>query len=266
MRVSPMLKPSSCFALALVAPLLLAQHAHADGDTAPQIIEKVLEADPWGLSGAVVSARATVRDAGGATKDLAFHGESRRYDGPLSKSLVRVTAPPDLAGVGLLQIQKRSGDDERFLFLPDLARARRIAGSARRGAFVGTDFSYADIDRRDLRQSSARLVGEEKLGAYDTFHLDVTPTGADAQYARIEIWVRKDGYLPLKSIMYAASGAVVKTLVTEEVRRIGGRWFITRSKMESTQDRRSTELVLDAVAPSDTIPDDEFSVRNLEKL
>lgn len=263
-----MSKPSfaGTLALSLLICAAVAPHARAAGETAPQIIERVLEADPWGLSGAVVTAHATVRDGSGSTRELAFHGESRRYDGPLSKSLVRVTAPADLAGVGLLQIQRRSGDDERFLFLPDLSRARRIAGGARQGAFVGTDFSYADLDRRDLRQSTSRLVGEEKLGAYDTFHLDVTPTAADAQYARIEVWVRKEGYVPLKSIMYARSGTVLKTLTTGEVRRIGGRWFITRSRMENAADHRSTELVLEAVSPSDAIPDDEFTVRNLEKL
>src|SRR5687768_5377391 len=108
--------------------------------SAQQIIDQMLEADPWGSSGAEVVGAATVRDQGGATKVVRFTSRSRRIGKNLSKSLVRVTAPADLKGVGLLQIQNQDSDDERHLFLPDLKRARRIVGSSRSGSFVGTDF------------------------------------------------------------------------------------------------------------------------------
>jgi hypothetical protein len=261
------MKISSLALAALTATLIgIASDASAAGENASQIVEHMLDADPWGLSGAVVSAKATIKDDAGTTREIVFHTESRRYDGALTKSLVRVTAPADLAGVGLLQVQKRAGDDDRFLFLPELARARRIAGGARHGAFVGTDFSYADIDRHDLRNANAKLLGQEKLGPYDTWHLDLTPTASDAEYARVEMWVRIDGYVPLKTVMYAKSGAVQKLLTTKEVKRLSGRWFITSSRMENKADHRTTDLVLDQVTPSDTVADNEFTVRNLEKL
>jgi hypothetical protein len=247
---------------------LTASHARiasADALTASQIVAKVLESDPWGLSGAEVTARATLKDDQGRVKNLAFTTRSRRYDGSLTKSIVRVTAPGDLAGVAFLQIQKRSGDDDRHLLLPELKRARKIVGGSRGSSFVGTDFTYADMDRRDIRNSNATLLGDEKLGSYETFHLELVPTGSDATYARIEMWVRKDSYVPLKVKMFAKSGVHLKTLTTQEVKRISGRWFITRSLMENHADRRSTDLVLDDVKPTDSISDDEFTVRTLEK-
>jgi hypothetical protein len=254
------------FALLAIVLLTAAPHAKADGAlTAAQIVAKVLDSDPWGLSGAEVTARATLKDDNGRTKQLAFTARSHRHAAPLAKSLVRVTAPGDLAGVGFLQIQKSDGDDDRWLFLPDLKRARRIAGNSRQSSFVGTDFTYADMDRRDIRDSNAKLLGEEKLGSYDTYHLDIAPKGGDATYARIEMWVRKDNFIPLKAKMFAKSGVHLKTLTTQEVKRISGRWFITRSLMENHADRRSTDLVLDSVNPTDSIPDDEFTVRTLEK-
>ena len=260
-----MIRSLTLLVVAVAVSLAFAAPARGE-ESAARIVEKVLDSDPWGLSGAEVAARATVKDESGRTKTIVFSARSRRHAPPLSKSIVRVSSPADLAGVSFLQIQKKDGDDERFLFLPDLKRSRRIAGNLRSSAFLGTDFSYADIDRRDLRDSTATMKGEEKLGGYDVFHIDVLPRGDAATYARAEMWVRKDNYVPLKIDMFAKSGVLLKTLTTLEVKRISGRWFITRSLMVNNQDRRSTELVLEKVTPSDQIPDDEFTVRNLEKI
>src|SRR5438874_1410770 len=108
----------------LLALVLLLPAVAARAQTADEVVRKVLDSDTWGLADSEVSARATIRDAGGGTRLLAFTGRSRRYAAPLSKSLVRFSAPADLAGVGFLQIQKKDGDDERFLFLPELKRSR----------------------------------------------------------------------------------------------------------------------------------------------
>ena len=249
----------------LAALLLITPEAHSEL-SADAIVDRMLESDPWGLNGAEVVATATVRDKSGSARVIRFASRSRKYEKNLAKSLVRVTAPADLKGVGLLQIQKKSGDDERHLFLPDLKRARRIVGSSRSGAFVGTDFSYGDMDRKDIREAKAVLKGRVKLGSYDTYHLELTPTGKDALYAKIEAWVRTDNFVPLKSQMYAKSGALLKTLTSKEIQQISGQWFITKSLMVSENENRATELVLDKVKVDDKISDSEFTVQNLERL
>jgi outer membrane lipoprotein-sorting protein len=240
--------------------------ARADGTpAASEIVAKMLDADPWGLAGADVAAHLVITDTQGHTRKLAFTARSRRYAPRLSKSLVRFREPSDLAGTGFLQIQRADGDDERYLYLPELHRSRRIAGGNRKSSFVGTDFTYADLDRRDLRDAAATLIGRETLGKYDVYHVELIPRQNDGPYSKIAVWVRADNFVPLKSIMFSASGTMLKTLVTEEVKKIGERWFISRSRMTSHADQRSTELTLDSVTPADDIPDDEFTVRNLEK-
>jgi uncharacterized protein len=251
--------------LAIVAALSLAGNvAHAQM-TADQILQKTLDVDPWGLGDAEISARAVIKDANGSTRELAFSGRSRRYAPPLTKSLMRFSAPPNIKGVGFLQIQKPDNDDDRFLFLPELTKSRRIAGATRSTAFMGTDFSYADLDRRDLRHSAAVSKGDEKVGKFDCVRLELTPKQADAIYPRMEMWVRKDNFVPLKVLMYNKAGVLLKTLATQEMRRIQGRWFITRSLMTNHQDSRSTELLIENITPRTDVPDDEFTVRNLEK-
>lgn len=256
---------SSC-----VPGLLASLPDRAGAEAAPklgpdEIIKQVLNTDAWGLGDAEVAARAVIKDGRGGARELRFTGRSRRYAPPLTQSLIRFTAPADVAGVGFLQIQRADNDDDRHLFLPELGKSRRVAGNTRSGAFMGTDFSYADLDRRDLREGAAALKGEEAIGKLPCYRLEVTPKRSDSPYARVEMWVRTDNFVPLKTLMYSRGGVLLKTLLTQEVRRVEGRWYLTRSLMTNHADGRTTELFIDSVKPRTDIPDDEFTVRNLEK-
>lgn len=233
--------------------------------TAPQIVAKVVESDPWGLGGAEVNAKAIVTEKSGKTRALLFDAKSRRYAPPLGKSLITFQAPADVAGMKFLQIQNADSDDERFLYTPELKRSRRIAGSNRSESFMGTDFSYADLDGRDLRQSTSVLKADETIGKFDCYHVAVTPKNADAVYSKIDLWVRKDNYVPLKWVMFDKRSQPVKTLVAREIQRHGGRWFITGSRMTDNTTGRSTELTLEKIDRREDIPLDDFSVRAIEK-
>lgn len=253
-------------AAAISAPAVAAPPAAAaPALTASQIVAKVIESDPWGLAGAEVSARAVVTEKAGKSRTLVFEAKSRRDAPPLGKSVISFLAPADVAGMKFLQIQNSSADDERFLYTPELKRSRRIAGSNRSDSFMGTDFSYADLDGRDLRQSNAVLLPDEALGKFDCFRVSATPTNGDAVYSKIDLWVRKDNYVPLKWVMFDKKGQPVKTLVSKEIQRHGGHWFITGSRMTDNATGRSTELVLEKIERREDIPEGDFSVRAIEK-
>jgi hypothetical protein len=131
---------------------------------------------------------------------------------------------------------------------------------------MGTDFSFADLDRRDLRESDASSKPDENIGNYPCFHVDVIPKRSDSPYSRVEMWIRKDNYLPLKMQMFDKAKVLVKTFTAGEVRRVSGRWFVSKSKMVDNSQSHETELDLDTIAVSGAEPDDEFTVRALEKL
>jgi hypothetical protein len=232
--------------------------------TGAEIVQRVLLSDPWGLCGAEIAARATLIDKHGSKSVLAFHMKSRQYDPPLTKSIVRFSQPVDLAGAGFLQVQKREGDDDRFLFFPDLKRSRRIAAGQRGMAFMGTDYTHADLDRRDLRDSSAQLKGKENLGKYPCYRVELTTGRADSDYSRIDMFARVDNFLPLRMTMYDRAGTLLKTFEAQEVKRVDGKWFISRSRMTNHQQQHSTEMVLEQIVVRD-FDDEHFTVRMLEK-
>ena len=127
-------------------------------------------------------------------------------------------------------------------------------------------YSYADLDRRELRYGVSTLGGDEPMDGAPCWRVEVSPSAKEAPYARIELWVRKDNYVPLQWRMYARSGALLKTLLAQEVRQMEARWFITRSRMTNHAQHRTTELFLDEIRTDRKASPEEFTVRNLEKL
>jgi outer membrane lipoprotein-sorting protein len=253
-------------AAALYAAAIDSAPAAADSiPSAATIVSKAIDSDPWGMGGVEATARAVVHDPNGKKRELAFDATSRRTTGSLSKSLLRFKSPADVSGMKFLQVQKNEEDDDRYLYVPELKRTRRIASGTRSEAFMGTVYTYADVDRRDLRAAKATMRPEETIGKYACWHVEATPQNADAQYGKIEIWSRKDNLVPLKMVMYSKSGTAAKTLVTKELQRLKGRWHITRSVMIDHSTGKTTEILLEKVEPRDDVQSEFFTVANLEK-
>lgn len=232
--------------------------------TAQQVVERAIDADSWGRAGLEAKARVTVTEKSGQKRELAFEAVSRRDSPPLSKSLLRFTAPADVSGMKFLLVQKDSGDDERTLYVPELKRSRRIAGGNRSERFMGTDFNYADMDRREVRTGDAVLGPDENIGKYPCYHVTVNVKEADSPYKRVEIWVRKDNTIPLKWVMFDKAGNPAKTLVARELQKHAGRWQITRSLMTDAAAGRSTEVLIEKMDARAVGPE-TFLVSNLEK-
>ena len=119
----------------------------------------------------------TVTDARGRQKPRTIEiwqkGDDRR--------LVQMIAPPRLAGIGLLA----SPGDSLHVYLPEYPPARRVVGSKRADAFMGTDFAIEDLSRMtfsdDYTASVAEQTGKET-------HLVLTSKKDESEPA-LHLWV-----------------------------------------------------------------------------
>ena len=245
--------------------LLLCAPMRAYGLSPKEIVQRSLEHDHWGLSGAVVKAQAVLLDRRGRKRQLVFRAISKKWKGHLTKSLVRFHQPPDLAGAGFLQVQNDKRDDDRFIYLPALKRTRRVAASQRSTAFMGTDFNFADIDRRDWRQGRYKAGKDTTIARFPCHVVSVFPGRKDSPYSKIVVAIRKDNFVPLRIRLFDRGGAHAKTLEVSQVRRVSGKWFISKSRMKDHKNKRSTTLHLVQIKPTADIPDSRFSTKSLER-
>lgn len=79
-------------------------------------------------------------------------------DGKETKLLLTITTPADLAGTKLLSIQLADGSRETWIYLPSSHQTKKIAASDESGRFLGSEFTYGDFLKEDLKSKSVESM------------------------------------------------------------------------------------------------------------
>ena len=80
-----------------------------------------------------------------------------------SKAIIRFTEPAEVKGVALLVVNHPDRSSDQWMWTPAIGRDRRIAQQDRSTRFFGTDFSFEDLEERDVDQFDFKLEGEETI-------------------------------------------------------------------------------------------------------
>ncbi len=167
-------------------------------------------------------------------KRLGSHGASR--------AILRFTAPPEVKGVALLIVNHRDRASEQWLWTPATGRQRRIALEDRSTRFLGTDFTFEDLEERDADQYDYRLLGEETVDGAVCWRIEARPGRKKvSQYTVSHLWLRKDNYVLVQAEGYLR-GNVVKRMRSRQIERISGIW--TARVVEVTDLRRKSSTIL----------------------
>ncbi|HEY6877265.1 MAG TPA: outer membrane lipoprotein-sorting protein [Polyangiales bacterium] len=242
----------------------LAGRASAGDLSADQIVEKMLKQGLFGLDEAETTVRMGLIDSAGARTERVMENLRRRKDGQL-QSVTRFRAPAEVAGTAFLMLERDKGESEQHIYLPGLKRTRRIVGREREGSFMGSDFTYADMERRDTRHADHKRLPDEDVGGVKTYVLESTPKKeAGSTYSKIETWVRQDNFLPLRIRFYDKAGKLLKTLYTKRIKTIDGQPVIVETQMVNKQTGHTTELVVDSLRARKDVPDAAFTPTALE--
>src|SRR5580704_18502231 len=155
------------------------------------------------------------------------HSDSQRYEGTLevtsqgnqvatkrwvyqrigsfgnSKATLRFTAPAEVKGVGLLIVNHPDRASDQWMWRPAIGRDQRIALQDRSTRFFGTDFSFEDLEERDVDQYDYKLLGEEN----GTWKIESRPRKS-SQYTYSYFWIKKENYTFVRIEAYNKKGLV----------------------------------------------------------
>ena len=92
-----------------------------------------------------------------------------------SKAVLRFTAPAEVKGVALLVVNHPDRSSDQWMWTPAINRERRIALQDRSTRFFGTDFSFEDLEERDISQFDYNLIGEETIDGALCWKVQSTP-------------------------------------------------------------------------------------------
>ena len=194
----------------------------------------------------------------------------RGQGGAGDRVLVRFTYPNDIAGTGFLVWEHPGAEDDRFLYLPALARVRRITGAERQESFVGSDFTYEDIGGRALEDYSYTLAEENATwadasgGSHPAWRLESKARDADALYPKVISTIRKDNFVIVAADIFNRRGERAKAYRVTKLSQVQGIWTVMASTMANEIDRTRTELAVTEARYNTGLAERDFSRRELE--
>jgi hypothetical protein len=135
-----------------------------------------------------------VTDAGGRVSTKRWTYDRLGSNGA-SKAVIRFTEPAEVKGVALLIFNYADRASDQWMWTPALNRERRVAVQDRRTRFFGTDFTFEDLEDRDVARYDYVLEGEEIIDGTPCWRIEATPrAGVRSQYARSRLWIRIGNY------------------------------------------------------------------------
>jgi hypothetical protein len=252
--------------IAVAVLMTVSSNGSADagkGPSATEIVDKMIDADPLGYGGAEAQIVMALVNNRGQTQKRKVVMFSRKDD-KVRRLFLRFLTPSDIAGTSFLGIDD-DGKRIQHLYMPSLARTRRISSQQRNASFVGTDYSYADLDNRDIDDSTKKRLADEKVAGQDCYMVSAVPKHKDSSYGRIDMWISQKTYLPVRIRFYGKNGAEAKRLTVKEIKKVGKRWLISESKMVDLKREHTTVFKLTDITLKDDIDLEQFTVRALER-
>lgn len=246
----------------MVGMLLVVALPAVAEESAEDIIKKANDGRAAGNSIQTMELVQQVKDG---TKEYTLDVHTR-ISGTDMKSRAEITAPVDLVGVVLLSIISEGQEDETWMYMSLAGSLNRIKGSARKKGFMGTDFSYEDLEIGDVDAGTHTRIADEAVtigGQSYTCHRIETIPRADLEtaYGKLITWVETGSYVPRQILMYDGNGVAIKKMTFEKVETVGNTTLPTLIRMENLGKDTSTTMKVTAHqlnVPADQLPDSLF--------
>lgn len=173
--------------------------------------------------------------------------------------------PADVRDMTFMVWKHPRRDDERWLFIPALRMARRIAANDKRSSFVGSDFSYEDVSGREVEEDTHTLVREEVLNSRPTLVIRSVPKDErSADFSYKLAWIDKENFVVRQEEYYDKRNQLYEVFSADEVKQVQGLWTTMRRSMKNVQNGHRTEVSYLTVEYNVGLPDDLFSERYLQ--
>jgi outer membrane lipoprotein-sorting protein len=205
----------------------------------------------------VFDAQGKVSDKRWTLERLGSHGRSRM--------VLRFTAPAEVKGVALLIVNHPDRASDQWMWTPAIERDRRIALQDRSTRFFGTDFSFEDLEERDVDQYDYRLLGEEVVDGVACWKIESVPRQRkSSQYTRSVVWIRKDTYT-FARIENFVKDQLVRRLDYSDVQNVQGVWTARRMEMADLRRGSRTRLSLDKLQYNVAMKDEDFTLQAIRR-
>ncbi len=194
-----------------------------------------------------------------------------------SKAILRFTAPAEVKGVALLIVNHTDRASDQWMWTPAIERDRRIAVQDRSTRFFGTDFSFEDLEERDVDQFDYKLAGEDTVDGAACWKIESKPKQSkSSQYTSSLVWVRKDNFVVAEIEDYTSSGAhnglspvrsdkLIRRIHYSDIENVSGIWTPRTVEVLDVNRKSRTVLKLEKLEYNLPMKDEDFTLEALRR-
>jgi hypothetical protein len=205
----------------------------------------------------VIDSRGKTSDKQWTYERIGSHGQS--------KTIIRFTAPADVKGVALLIVNHPDRPSDQWMWTPAINRDRRIAVQDRRTRFFGTDFSFEDLEERDVEHYDYVLKGDETIDGDACWRIQSTPrAGRRSQYTSSTLWIRKSNHTYARIDNFAAD-KMIRRIHYRDVQNVQGIWTAKTLEVEDFSRNSRTILKMDSLNYNAPLREDQFTLEALRR-
>jgi len=172
---------------------------------------------------------------------------SKNY-GEDTKTLSLFESPADIRGTAYLNFDWNNSlrDDDSWLYLPALQRVKRLASSDTSDSFLGSDFTYADINGFEVDWYDYSFVNEsEMIDGEDCWVIEMIAKSEFKDraeeatgYSKMQSWVSKEKFIQLRGQFWELRGNRIKFFTASEVELVEDIWTVKRLQAITTRNDR----------------------------
>ncbi|MDP5054408.1 MAG: outer membrane lipoprotein-sorting protein, partial [Congregibacter sp.] len=258
-------------AVVLAAGLMVVDRSHAQDWTGEGIAKQIVDRPEGDVTRRVIDI--TLTDRRGKTRERSAlvlkrsnqSGRTTRFTYLSPKSVYEVT---------FLSRDYHSADegDERWLYLPATRKVRRIPASDRGDYFLGTDFSYEDIQselKLPLADYTFSFEGTQNLDGKEFLRLSgITQTPEIARelgYGGFDALVDGDTWLFHEIRFRDIQGKPLKTVSVHAAQQDGALWTATDIHVVNHQTEHETRFLYSEVDYPTTLANEAFEPSALSR-
>lgn len=132
-----------------------------------------------------------------------------------SRFLIVFDSPQSVRGTALLTWWNRYAESDQWMYLPAQRRMQRIAEGSKKGYFMGSDFTFEDMQPENLDNFQYKILKETTFSEMPCWVIEVIPVSDEIKkasgYSRRILYILKDFFFTVKIEFYDKWDVLIKT-------------------------------------------------------
>lgn len=180
-------------------------------------------------------------------------------------NLIRFTHPADIKELGLLTVDTKDKDSNQWLYLPELAKTKKISSNGKGGRFAGSDIYYEDLSVREVNEDHHRFIKKTNYKGQQVIVIESRPKDKKSSiYKKRVAWIHPDTLLPIKMEMYMKNlKKPDKRSEVIDIQKIDGFWTVMESVITDLKRSHKTFLKISNMKYNVKIKTDLFTKQTL---